>query len=83
MTSYQEIAYRISKSNRGYIYLISILKIAYLTVTCAYSLQFCAVYLTSILVPANKGAVWAEMALWCAIFGAIAFYFMMHLTSIH
>ena len=83
MTSYQEIAYRISKSNRGYVYLISVLKIAYLTVTCAYSLQFCAVYLTSVLLPNTKGGVWAEMLLWCTIFGAIAFYLILRLTSIH
>jgi hypothetical protein len=49
MTSYQEIAYRVSKGNRGYVYLISVLKATYLIVTCAYSLQFCAVYPVSLI----------------------------------
>lgn len=49
MTSYQEIAYRVSKNNRGYVYLISTLKTSYLIVTCAYSLQFCAVYPVSLI----------------------------------
>lgn len=49
MTSYQEIAYTISKGNRGYVYLISILKATYLTVTCAYCLQFCAIYAVSLI----------------------------------
>jgi uncharacterized membrane protein len=36
--SYQEVAYSISKGNRGYIFLISIMKVVYLVVTCAYCL---------------------------------------------
>lgn len=49
MTSYQEIAYTISKGNRGYVYLVSILKATYLIVSCAYSLQFCAVFPLSLI----------------------------------
>lgn len=49
MTSYQEIAYTISKGNRGYVYLVSLLKASYLVVTCAYSLQFCVVYPLSLI----------------------------------
>lgn len=44
--SYQEVAYWISKGNRGYIFLISLMKVVYLVTTCAYCLQFVANYLT-------------------------------------
>ena len=36
--SYQEIGYKISKSNPGYIYIISAIKAIYLVVTCGYCL---------------------------------------------
>ncbi len=36
--SYQEVAYWISKGNRGYIFLISLMKVIYLVTTCAYCL---------------------------------------------
>ena len=38
-----------SNWNRGYIFLVSLLKASYLLVTCAYCLQFCAVYPVSII----------------------------------
>jgi len=47
--SFQEVAYSISKGNRGYIFLISAMKTAYLVTTAAYCLSFCANYLCSIL----------------------------------
>ena len=34
--SYQELGYKTSKSNPGYIYMISAIKAVYLAVTCAY-----------------------------------------------
>jgi len=46
--SYQEVAYSISKGNRGYIFLVSLMKVVYLVTTCAYCLQFIANYLTVI-----------------------------------
>lgn len=42
--SYQELGYKISKSNPGYIYMISAIKACYLVVTCAYCLQFVTFY---------------------------------------
>ena len=44
--SYQEVAYTISKGNRGYIFLISVMKSVYLIITSAYCFQFIANYLT-------------------------------------
>jgi hypothetical protein len=79
MTSYQEIAYTVSKSNRGYVYLVSLLKATYLVVTCAYSLQFCAVYPLS-LIQINwqedeAYKVWLVMFCFLFIFSAVALYF--------
>lgn len=83
MTSYQEIAYTISKNNRGYIYLVSILKASYLIVTCAYCLQFCAVFPVSlVLIKLNKnnddesdGIIWSLLLTFLIFFGIIAGYF--------
>ena len=38
LSSYQEVAYWISKGNRGYIFLISIMKVIYLVTACAFCL---------------------------------------------
>jgi len=46
MDSYQEVAYNISNSNRGYIFLISAAKFIFLTVTVAFAVNYCANYLT-------------------------------------
>ena len=51
--SYQEVAYSISRGNRGYIFLISAMKAIYLAITASFCLEFCASYLTTIL-----GVVW-------------------------
>ena len=48
--SYQEIGYKTSKSNPGYIYMISIIKSVYLAVTCAYCIQFVTSYPVSLVV---------------------------------
>lgn len=48
MNSYQEIAYNISNSNRGYIFLISAAKFIFHAFTAAYDINFCASYLTSL-----------------------------------
>ena len=37
--SYQEVAYNISKGNRGYIFLISLMKVIYLVITCAFGID--------------------------------------------
>ena len=47
--SYQEVAYSISRGNRGYIFLISAMKAIYLGITASFCLEFCASYLTTIL----------------------------------
>ena len=47
--SYQEVAYSISRGNRGYIFLISAMKAIYLAVTASFCLEFCASYLTTLI----------------------------------
>ena len=49
MDSYQEVAYNISNSNRGYIFLISAAKAIFLVVTAAYGINYCANYLTEMV----------------------------------
>ncbi len=48
MDSFQEVAYNISNSNRGYIFLISAAKFIFLTVTAAFAVNYCANYLASL-----------------------------------
>ena len=48
MDSYQEVAYNISNSNRGYIFLISAAKFIFLAITAAFAINYCACYLTQL-----------------------------------
>jgi hypothetical protein len=53
--SYQEIGYKVSKSNPGYIYMISAIKAIYLVVTCGYCLQFVTSYPLSVIMVLTHG----------------------------
>lgn len=48
MDSYQEVAYNISNSNRGYIFLISSAKFIFMAVTVSLNIDYCASYLASL-----------------------------------
>ena len=48
MDSFQEVAYNISNSNRGYIFLISAAKFIFLAITAAFSINYVANYLTQL-----------------------------------
>ena len=48
MESYQEVAYNISNSNRGYIFLISSAKFIFMAVTVSLNINYCASYLSSL-----------------------------------
>ena len=48
MESYQEVAYNISNSNRGYIFLISAAKFIFMAVTVSLNIDYCASYLSSL-----------------------------------
>ena len=48
MDSYQEVAYNISNSNRGYIFLISAAKAIFLAITAAFAINYCANYFTEL-----------------------------------
>ena len=56
MDSYQEVAYNISNSNRGYIFLISAAKFIFLAITAAFAIDYCASYLTTISLMGNAVA---------------------------
>ena len=74
---YQEVAYWVSKGNRGYIYLISLMKVVYCVIVAAYCLQFVANYLTVLtLIPAvdaeqdvtlSASAVWGIFCAWLSV----------------
>ena len=48
MESYQEVAYNISNSNRGYIFLISSAKFIFMAVTVSLNIDYCASYIASL-----------------------------------
>lgn len=47
--SFQEMAWSTSQGNRGYIFLISAMKVIYLVVTSAYCISFVASFLTGLV----------------------------------
>ena len=84
--SYQEVAYSISKGNRGYIFLISIMKVVYLVVTCAYCLQFISNYLTVLVLLPGKPEFsnWAIWGIYCSmlfVVSAATYYFYLKFKS--
>lgn len=63
-------------------YLVSILKASYLIATCAYSLQFCAVYFVSVVQQywspvsnQTKWHIWGVMFTFVLLYSAAAFFF--------
>ena len=54
MDSFQEVAYNISNSNRGYIFLISAAKFIFLAITAAFSINYVANYLTQLFTLSTK-----------------------------
>ena len=77
--SYQEVAYSISRGNRGYIFLISAMKAIYLGITASFCLEFCASYLTTIIqvlfMDENNrwpaGGIWGVYIACLFLFGAL------------
>ena len=62
--SYQEVAYSISRGNRGYIFLISAMKAIYLGITASFCLEFCASYLTTIIQFLFMDEMWPAGGIW-------------------
>ena len=85
MDSYQEVAYNISNSNRGYIFLISAAKFIFLSVTAAFSINYTANYLAdlSLLGRADdiasgsmtSGQVYGVYFAWVIFVGCVIFFF--------
>ena len=71
--SYQEVAYSISRGNRGYIFLISAMKAIYLGITASFCLEFCASYLTTIfqMLWMQDGSAWA---IWGVYVGCLVIF---------
>lgn len=77
------MAYWISKGNRGYIFLISILKLVYLITTCAYCFQYIANYMTSLTVifmgantveTTTAWTIWGIYVAWLSLIAGSMFY---------
>lgn len=81
------MAYWISKGNRGYIFLISLMKVIYIAIACAYCLQFIANYMTVIteVLLGYAGVDFASMSAWgiwaiydCWLIACSAFAFLFY-----
>lgn len=92
LSSYQEVAYWISKGNRGYIFLISIMKVVYLVTCCAYCMQFIANYatvLTEVLLGycgvdfsgLSAYGIWGIYVGWLTVVGTVAYLFYQRQNS--
>ncbi len=79
MDSYQEVAYNISNSNRGYIFLISAAKFIFLTVTVAFAVNYCANYLTYLSLLGRSetlpkpGEIWGIYFAYVILVGSVLF----------
>lgn len=70
--SYQEVAYSISRGNRGYIFLISAMKAIYLGITASFCLEFSASYFTTILqMMAGEDNPWTAWGIWGVYIGCL------------
>ena len=81
MDSFQEVAYNISNSNRGYIFLISAAKFIFLAITASYAIDYCASYLTSLCLLGNtrgdgpsSGMIYFIYLTWVLVLGASIFF---------
>ena len=73
--SYQEVAYSISRGNRGYIFLISAMKAIYLGITASFCLEFCASYMTTLIqMMLMTGDKWPPAGIW-GVYVACLFFF--------
>ena len=82
MDSYQEVAYNISNSNRGYIFLISSAKFIFLAITASFAIDYCASYLAQLCLmrmyakgdTPTSGAVYAFYLMWVIVIGGFMFF---------
>ena len=84
--SYQEVAYSISRGNRGYIFLISAMKAIYLAITASFCLEFCASYLTTLIgvytgLPESAFAKWGIYIACLVLFSCILLWIFLGATD--
>lgn len=66
MDSYQEVAYNISNSNRGYIFLITAAKFIFVAMTVAFNIDYCAGYLSSLALTGASTSAAASYGVYAA-----------------
>ena len=90
MDSFQEVAYNISNSNRGYIFLISAAKFIFLAITAAFSINYSANYLAQLSLlkrdssedgPMTSGQIYGVYFAWVIVMGALIFFFYYRLSN--
>ena len=87
MDSYQEVAYNISNSNRGYIFLISSAKFIFLAIAAAFSINYCANYLAELsLLGANvdnmtSGKIYGIYLGWVLFTSGVVYFFYHRLLA--
>jgi len=79
MDSYQEVAYNISNSNRGYIFLISAAKFIFLAITAAFAMDYVASYLTELVLlrrdsAISAGGIYGVYLTFVVLLGGLMFY---------
>ena len=78
MDSYQEVAYNISNSNRGYIFLISAAKFIFLAITAAFAMDYVASYLTELVLLRSSGisagSIYGVYLTFVVLLGGLMFY---------
>ena len=87
MDSYQEVAYNISNSNRGYIFLISAAKFIFLAITAAFSLDYTANYLAQLSLlgrtDMTSGQIYGVYFAWVLVIAAMLYYVYYRLSTAH
>ena len=87
MDSFQEVAYNISNSNRGYIFLISAAKFIFLAITAAFSINYTANYLTQLSLLGrtdeyiSSGRIYGVYFAWVLFTSGIVFFFYYRLRN--
>ena len=79
------MAYNISNSNRGYIFLISAAKFIFLAITAAFSINYSANYLAQLSLlkssEMTSGQIYGVYFAWVLVMGTLIFFFYYRLSN--
>ena len=84
------MAYNISNSNRGYIFLISAAKFIFLAITAAFSINYSANYMAQLSLlrttssedgPLTSGQIYGVFLSWVIVMGSLIYFFYYRLSN--